>query len=527
MVGRKTELWNKLIREVQQKRVAGPFSKVPFNNYIQSPIGLVPKVGTGKTRLIFHLSYDFGPEPHQWSLNKHMPKKSCQVSYRDLDFAIAAYLCMIELAKREGGNVVIFSGKTDIQSAFRILGLARRCWPQLVMKIVSPFTHEVVYFVDKCLPFRASISCALFQEFSDALQHLIEFRERLIKNTVTNYLDDFLFLAYLKSRCNEIITSFIAMCKEIGIPIAEEKTSWPDICTVFLGILPNGQWFTLAVPLKKKDRAIFLLKSFVERRKVQVKDLQMLCGYLNFLCRAIHPGRVFTRCMYAKYSHVIDTKTIWTNSGKPGLKKHHHVRLDKEFRFDCRVWLSFLESERQFNRPMIDLQAFQTSHEISFFSDASATKSLDFGAILVECWIYGQWEPGFIETCKPSIEFLELFALTAGILTWAHLLKDCRIIIFCDNMAVVHMVNNITLSCDKCMILLRLLVLSGLQYNRRICVKYVRSQDNSLSDALSRLDLNRFRRLGPKMNSFADKVSPEVWPLSNLWNNAINFINNL
>ena len=30
-VGSKTELWNKLMKEVQLKRVAGPFEKVPFD----------------------------------------------------------------------------------------------------------------------------------------------------------------------------------------------------------------------------------------------------------------------------------------------------------------------------------------------------------------------------------------------------------------------------------------------------------------------------------------------------------------
>ena len=52
-----TELWNKLMKEVQLKRVAGPFKEIPYEHYIQSPIGLVPKDSGTKTRLIFHLSY--------------------------------------------------------------------------------------------------------------------------------------------------------------------------------------------------------------------------------------------------------------------------------------------------------------------------------------------------------------------------------------------------------------------------------------------------------------------------------------
>ena len=57
-VGDHIELWNKLMKEVKLKRVAGPFDVIPFDNFMQLPIGLVPKAGN-KTRLIFHLSYEF------------------------------------------------------------------------------------------------------------------------------------------------------------------------------------------------------------------------------------------------------------------------------------------------------------------------------------------------------------------------------------------------------------------------------------------------------------------------------------
>ena len=44
-VGTPTELWNKIMKEVKLKRVAGPFESPLFKHYIQSPIGLVPKDG--------------------------------------------------------------------------------------------------------------------------------------------------------------------------------------------------------------------------------------------------------------------------------------------------------------------------------------------------------------------------------------------------------------------------------------------------------------------------------------------------
>ena len=56
----------------------------------------------------------------------------------------------------------------------------------------NPKTGEWEYFIDKCLPFEASISCAHFQQVSNALIHVAEVRTATV---ITNYLDDFLFVA--------------------------------------------------------------------------------------------------------------------------------------------------------------------------------------------------------------------------------------------------------------------------------------------------------------------------------------------
>ena len=57
-VGNEIDLWNKVMKEVKLKRYARPFEQIPYkNDFIQSPIGLVPKDNGKDTRLIFHLSH--------------------------------------------------------------------------------------------------------------------------------------------------------------------------------------------------------------------------------------------------------------------------------------------------------------------------------------------------------------------------------------------------------------------------------------------------------------------------------------
>ena len=160
---------------------------------------------------------------------------------------------------------------------------------------------------------------------------------------LTNYLDDFLILARLLEQCNYRLGQFILLCKEIGFPLSADKTIWGCLQMVFLGILLNGQTLTLSIPLEKRLHAQQMISCMLEKKKATVKELQQLCGFLNFLNRAIFPGRAFTRRMYAKFA-----------CGKP-LKQHHHIRLDQEFKFDCKVWETFLcsSSASVVNRPMV------------------------------------------------------------------------------------------------------------------------------------------------------------------------------
>ena len=99
-VGTPTELWNKVMKEVKEHRFAGPFEHPPTRFYVQSLLGLVPKAG-GKTRLIFHLSYNFGPKDHRKSINFHTPDSICKVKYHDLDTAIRYSLQLMSVNNSE------------------------------------------------------------------------------------------------------------------------------------------------------------------------------------------------------------------------------------------------------------------------------------------------------------------------------------------------------------------------------------------------------------------------------------------
>ena len=77
---------------------------------------------------------------------------------------------------------------------------------------------------------------------------------------------------------------------------------------------------------------IQLLEEMLNRKKSTMKKLQQLCGYLNFICRAIYLGRPFVRRMYAKYSHILNVNKgkeednrLTANTYRYKFKQHYHV----------------------------------------------------------------------------------------------------------------------------------------------------------------------------------------------------------
>ena len=487
-VGSETILWNKVMKEVKNLRYAGPFKEVPFENFIQSPVGLVPKDGND-TRLIFHLSYP----RNGMSVNSATLRKFCKVVY--CDFADAIRKCL-----EVGASCKI--GKSDMKSAFRNLGISVSQFCLLILKARNPMDGKYYFFVDKCLPFGSSASCFLFQKFSDSIAHIAKFRAS--GNRPVNYLDDYLFAAYMTSLCKQRIQEFLDICGEIGFLVAMEKTFWATTMLVFLGILIDTVNQTVSIPREKIMRAQALIDEVLGGRKTTVRRLQKLCGFLNFLCKCIIPGRAFTRRLYSYY-----------NSTMPA---HYHINVNAEMRKDLNTWRSFLAEPEVYCRPFIDFTMILQAREINWYTDASGV--IGIGGIFNQHFYQQKWD-SFALQVNPSIQYKELLAVVASVLLWGKYFRNRRIKLFVDNSSVEGMVNHTTSGCKNCMVLIRILVLHCMKLNLRVFAKHVSSKDNFLADALSRFQMDKFyediRKDGRTLNGLPDVIPNEIWPIEKIW----------
>ena len=192
-----------------------------------------------------------------------------------------------------------------------------------MLKAIHPVTGKVYYFVDTCLPFGSSISCAIFQDFSNAVAFVVKSRTG---KPLVNYLDDYMFAALVKAACDGQVQVFLHICEAIGFPVSFEKTFRGCTWMIFLGLLLDTINQRVCIPVDKVERSINMIEFFLNKanKKVTVHQIQKLCGFLNFLCKCVVPARVFLMRLYSTIAN-------------QNLKHNHLVRLTQENREDLMV----------------------------------------------------------------------------------------------------------------------------------------------------------------------------------------------
>ncbi len=105
-----------------------------------------------------------------------------------------------------------------------------------------------------------------------------------------------------------------------------------------------------------------------------------------------------------------------------------------------------------------------------------------------------------------SIAWQELFAIVVACHLWGGSLQNKRLILHCDNEAVVNIINSKRSRISRVMDLLRHLTLLTLKHNLYIRAQHIPGKCNEIADSLSRLQFQRFRMLAPQADVVPHKI---------------------
>ena len=329
-----------------------------------------------------------------------------------------------------------------------------------------------------------SASCKIFEAVSSAVEWIAESKLGL---KITHILDDFFLVESTEERAKQDLQTFLAMCQEIGIPMAPDKTFGPDQIMSFVGYEIDSLIQEVRLPQDKLEKCREQILSMLGKEKTTLKELQSVLGVLNFACGVVLPGRPFLRRLY----------DLTIGIRKPFFK----IRLTRRAKQDLEVWLKFLEENN--GRWLIPKHKLITEPGLDFFTDSS--KTIGFGAVFGNKWFSGVWSEWWTEQ---NITFLELYPIVLAFEVWGSLVSHKEVTVHTDNQALVSVLNKQTSKEPLVMALVRRLVLNCLKHDIVVKTVHIEGAINIAADALSRLQMGRFWDHNPEFNKEPTPTPP-------------------
>ena len=454
-----------ILKEVQRRHASGPFLHPPFLTLHCSPLGAVPKKD-GSTRIILDLS-----SPRGNAINEGIPKEAFTVRYSSFDDAV-------DLIRSLGKGS--YMAKMDIKHAFRLCPVRQDQWCLLGYQWMDRF------YVDTRLPFGSRSSPFIFNSFADCLLWIFMVIGGV--NFALHYLDDFFLCGSTEQQVQSDMNTVVSLCSELGVPLADDKTVGPSLSLTYLGIEIDSSAMQIRLPQDKLDDLLSRLHDWDQRKKCTKRELLSLIGSLSFAAKVVKPGRMFLR-------RLIDLSTSVD-------RLHHHISLNSSGRADIRWWLEFLPS---WNGKCFIQSDLISSPSISLFTDASG---LGLGSVYGKEWFSAPWPSAY--SCF-HINVLELFAIVAAVFTWGHSWENQQILFFTDNLSITQVWLTGSSRDPNIMTLVRSLFLFTARKNINIVMQHVPGYSNGKADALSRLQVPRFRKLHRHAALEPTLIHPDVW----------------
>lgn len=364
----------------------------------------------------------------------------------------------------------------DISDAYRALNIHPINRP--LQGLQWDFGQGNNYYQDNRLCMGLSSSPYVFSKVSDFVVRC-GIREGI--DRVVNYLDDFAIVSANINIAKKQQNKFINILRRLGFHISYNKISSPNQITRFLGIDIDTHAMEMRLPDDKINKLLDIIEAFLSKKKATKKELERLGGLLAHCCKVVKGGRSFCRRVY-------DMMTLLK-------KKHYKVRLNKEFFKDLIWWKQFVKT---FNgkAKILGLHA----PTVSVYSDASLW---GYGALHGNDWLVGcfkNMEPNektilghhYDNTIYTEedihINVYEMWSVLQALKRWYHKWRDKNVLIVTDNNTVKSALN--TGRCkNKCIMkFMRQIFWMSIENNFSIASVYIKSEDNHICDALSRLN---------------------------------------
>ena len=426
--------------ELGYQAMAGPFHSAPIDNLHYSPLMSRPKPD-GTKRIIVDLSWPLGK-----GVNDHIEKGfydgiECSLRYPTVDHIVAA----IQL---KGPSSLLM--KVDLKRAYRNLRS-------------DPFDYSVLglswgdnTYIDLGVPFGVKGGALAMQMSSDCITYLMGTQGYW----ACTYLDDTVCVSS-PSKANSAYLSLQNLILSLGLPINKQKLEPPSSEINCLGIMVNASTGELTIPVDKLKRVRELCWVWRSRKYATRKGLQRLLGHLLHVHRCVKPARLFVNRILTLMREIPD-------KGRIGLTNAFY----KDINWFCQ----FLDA---FNGVVAIPKKLVLPKTV--FIDACLQ---GFGAYY-DRNVYFEPVPTAFRLVY-SIVHLEMLNALIAIRMWAVEWANKTVHMYCDNQAVVQVLNSGKSKDEFLAACARTIWLNLAINNIDLQVIHIGGKQNLLADTLSR-----------------------------------------
>ena len=246
-----------------------------------------------------------------------------------------------------------------------------------------------------------------------------------------NYSDDIGGCERDHDRAIESFEALGSLFKELGLIEAETKAHPPSTCMPYLGVVFDTLAMTISIPGEKIEELREELSQWLRRKKASKRNLQRLLGKLFWVSRCVKFSRGFMARLLAQLRALTD------------MPDHKTRPLPSECIEDIKWWhryvrrfngVELLYPEEPLSLPLEELQGFG-----AFVYCGDAQPAGGGGFFGDEYW--SREFPSWLSDTNIPIHIKEFWVLVASAALWGDKWRGSLVYCFCDNAAVVHVLD--------------------------------------------------------------------------------------
>ena len=451
-----------ILEHAAKGRIDGPYFSPPHKHFRASPLGAFLKKRSSKVRVIHDLSFPPGS-----SINEFINRHDYTLTYSTIDN-------VVDMCRKYKEPWLC---KMDLKDAFM------HCMVSPKDRHLLGFTWKgengvIEYWQMNSLPFGMSSSPKIFDDHAQTLEYMM--MQNGASTDTTHYMDDSISVVGSKISGHKNLQIIVRTSGEAGFDVQHLKTEGPSRVMEYTGIVVDTILKQLRISQERLADIKAELSTWRDRKTCSKRDLLSIIGKLVFCAKVVRDGRKFIGRLISascRAKHL-----------------HHRVKLNKETRADMSWWIKSIESH---NGTAMFPPEWDICDSELLYSDAS---DLAAGGAWRNAWLVVPFTRANAWMKDMDIAWRELYAVVVCIATFGPFMTGKKVSMYIDNQAIYWCVNSGKSKNPKIMALIRALY----YYTTFYCIEYkafyLHTYENTLADAISRLEFDKLKLYNPDIN---------------------------